>query len=106
MKITTNKGKKENLDELFQETLDFIRKNDPSLLEDVYRAASEDCRDMDFILAVAVRINIIAFDLGFSEEIRFYLKKIQIGLLYKGSELHPKGIAPYLTETSVYSEEA
>lgn len=104
----SNNGKKENTDKSYDKAFDLIREKDPSLIEDIIKAISSDNRDMDFTLSVAMRISMLTPLLSFSKEIQLYLKRIQIGLLHKSSELYPKGIAPYLhpyaAEISAYSE--
>lgn len=107
VKMTTSDERQEILDELFRTTLYFLRKKDPNLLDDIFRAASLSCKDVDFIMEVALRIRNIVPLLGCSSEIPDYLGKILTGLLCKSSELYCKEkFASSSAETSAYSEEA
>ena len=104
MRIVTNNTEHGDLDELFQKTFDFLKEKDPKLLDDISKAADSNNRDLDFVLGVAVRIHMAASLLGFSEEIQFYLRKIQIGFLFKCEDLYPKEASHYKLDFRAYVE--
>lgn len=101
--IETNGEQDEKRDELFQKAFDLLKEKDPSLLDDILKAASSDNKNLDFTIRVATRIHMFTALLDLSSEIRLYLKEIQIRLLYKSSEFYSKdavsdkyGIKAYL----------